>query len=215
MDNILDVVEEPGPDIRESNLLQTIWFYPAATFKFVLKHLPNKYVNLLFLLGAFVNSLSRTGSATYNRSGSIYLIFQILSATLIGWGIYYILAWATHQTGKWLGAKGQLWQVRNVLAWSLIPAICVLLLIIPQLIFLGFDYFSSEMEIESLTFSAVLIGISIVGAILMIWSVVLFVRGIMLVHEFGAGRAVINVLLPYFLIMCIALIIGALFLTFR
>ena len=144
MDNILEVLEEPGPDVRESNLLQNIWFYPTATFRFVLKHKPNKYVNLLFLLAAFVNFLGRSGSATFNSDSSniLSIILQISVATLFGWIIYYVLAWATHQTGKWLGAGGDLLQIRTVLAWSLIPTICILLLILPQIVLLEVDYFS-------------------------------------------------------------------------
>jgi len=94
MDNILEVLEEPGPDVRESNLLQNIWFYPTATFRFILKHKPNKYVNLLFLLAAFVNFLGRSGSETFtNDSSNIFsIILQISVATLFGWIIYYILA---------------------------------------------------------------------------------------------------------------------------
>jgi len=94
IDNILEVLEEPGPDVRESNLLQNIWFYPTATFRFILKHKPNKYVNLLFLLAAFVNFLGRSGSETFtNDSSNIFsIILQISVATLFGWIIYYILA---------------------------------------------------------------------------------------------------------------------------
>ena len=73
--------------LNEKDLLITIWTKPKLTLGYVLKYCPNKYVNVLLLLGGVANVVNLNYQhfvADKSFSTIFFLIIIILSA-LLGW----------------------------------------------------------------------------------------------------------------------------------
>jgi hypothetical protein len=217
MENILDIVEEPGPGIKESNILKYLWFHPTACFKYILKHMPEKHVNLLFVLGGFTNGISRASERNFLDQLDFWAVVLLsgLFGALAGWVVYYILAWAIHETGKWLKAKGKTEEIRTVLAWSMVPNILAFAIVIAQYALFGAELFSAEFEVENVAYSIAMMVFGVLATVLYIWSLVILVRGVALVHGFSAGRAFVNILIPYLIIIVAVATVALLYFTLK
>jgi hypothetical protein len=85
--------------------------------------------------------------------------------------------------------------------------------LLSQFIIFGSDLFSGDIEVENMAYSIALVVFAIVMIVLGLWSLLILVRGVALVHEFSPGRALLNVLIPYFILMAIAGILAVIFFT--
>ena len=115
----------------------------------------------------------------------LVISIAVFTGGLFGWIGYYIYAWALSETGKWLDGKASSEKIRTVIAWSLVPAVVALLLIIPELVILGDDLFKSEMGAYPQLTIYVIYFFGILEIVLSIWSIVILVAGLKVVQSFG------------------------------
>ncbi len=139
--------------IQENTLLETIWLKPTQTLQFVLERCPNKYITGLFMLGGVSRVIDTASNRSLGDNMETWLVLTIviLAGGLFGWISFYIYAWAMSETGKWLKGKARSDGFRTILAWSLVPAIASLLLLIPALVIFSDDLFKSEISNNSNT----------------------------------------------------------------
>jgi len=214
IEKVLEETENLSSDINDDNLFVKIWLNPTDTLKYILKNCPEKYVIILLVLGGIVRAIDRASIKDMgdNMSTLSVLGITIIFGGLFGWIAYYIYAWALSVTGEWLNGKSDPSQFRTIIAWSLIPSICTLILLVPEVIIFGDDLFRSEPFNESLLNTISWIMFGVIEIILAIWTLVILVNGISLIQNFGIGKSILNMILPGLVIaipiMAIALLFG-------
>ncbi|NRB59279.1 MAG: YIP1 family protein [Winogradskyella sp.] len=190
-------------DIEEGKLLYQIWFQPKETLKYILKNCPEKYMIVLFMLGGIVDAISRASDKGLgdSRSTLSVLLIAFLFGGIFGLITNFIYAWALSVTGQWLKGKANASKFRTVIAWSLVPSIASLFLIIPELIILGDDLFKSEPIVDTAVNSIAWFIFGIMEITLGVWTIIILVKGIAMVQNFTIGKAILNMILPILIIL--------------
>lgn len=198
MEDLLKDFEVEITDINSTNLLSKIWVKPKQTLEYILKKDPDKYVTLFLVLGGMVKAIDRASVKNMGDNMSTLGVLAIAIATggLFGWISYYIYAWGMSVTGNWLKGYSEPKEFRTVLAWALVPTICSLILIAPQIAVFGDDLFRST-PVNDSTFHSVMMGIfGILEVTLGVWSLVILVKGVALIQKFSIGKSILNIFLP-------------------
>ena len=204
-------------DISEDTLLANIWLKPTATLRFILTYCPDKYVTGLLMLGGIARSLDRASQHDYgDRTSTLTLLLTaIFVGGLTGWISYYVYGWSMSVTGRWLGGRASSEQFRTVVAWSLVPTVVALALIIPQAVIFGDDLFRSEPRDTSAFAENARVAFGLVDAVMAIWTLVILVCGVRHLQGFSVGRTLANILLPAVVIIGIVLGFAGLFKAFQ
>lgn len=203
-------------DINENNLLFKIWVKPKATLSYILENCPNKFIIPLMILGGITRSIDRASSQNMGDKQSTFFILMvaIIAGGMFGWLSYYFYAWLLQVTGKWLKGNANFEEFKTVIAWSMIPSICSLGLLIPELIVFGDDVFKSELSDPTMFSTLLLILFGLMELTLGIWTIIIFVKGVSLVQNFKTGKAILNMILPVFVILIPILFIVFIFKIF-
>lgn len=190
-------------DIEEGKLLYQIWLQPKETLKYILKNCPEKYMIVLFMLGGIVDAISRASDKGLgdSRSTLSVLLIAFLFGGILGLITNFIYAWALSATGQWLKGKADASKFRTVIAWSLVPSIASLFLLIPELIILGDDLFKSEPIVDTTVNSIAWFIFGIMEITLGVWTIIILVKGIAMVQNFTIGKAILNLILPILIIL--------------
>ena len=193
----------------------TIWTKPKATLEFIFANRLKTHTKLLFVLGGIANSVAKAqvNIAEHRTLSIAVLIFAVIVGGLFGLLFYYIYAALLSWTGNWLDGKARTNQFATVLAWSLIPSICILILLVPKFVIFGDKTFSidtNELNRLSLILYYFFVAIEV---LLSIWTIIILITGISLIQGFNVGKALLNSILPIFVITIpIFLFIGIMYL---
>lgn len=200
---------EADNGINENNLLLKIWVKPKATLIYILENCPNKFIIPLMILGGITRSIDRASAQNMGDKQSTFFILMIaiIVGGMFGWLSYYFYAWLLKVTGKWLGGIAEFEDFRTVIAWSLIPSICTLVLLVPELIIFGDDIFKSELSDPNLFSTLMLMVFGLLELTLGIWTLIIFIKGVALIQKFNIGKAILNMILPVFVILIPILLI--------
>ncbi len=187
------------PEFHGGNPLLTIWVRPRATLRHILNTDPRRGVLLLAMLqgvGQAFAQAALTDMGDKFSTGQIVAIC-LIAGPFIGLTSLYISGALLRWTGSWLGGRGTSEDVRAALAWSYVPSICSLILLIPEYALLGREIFTSETPRlgENPALALVVMGIGIVEMILRLWSVVLALKCLGEAHRFSSGKALGTILL--------------------
>jgi len=190
-------------NITEKNLVSQIWLRPTETLNFIIKNCPQKYVTLLIVLGGLVNSLDKAFTRSSNADKTLIevLPIAIVLGLLLGWITYYMYAFVLSIAGEWIGGKSQPKEFRTIIGWALIPLISTLILLIPQVLIFGDDLLLEDYDNESVLLTMTYLGFIILEFVLGIWSLIIFVKGIMIIQGFGLGKSILNMILPGLMIL--------------
>ncbi|RYU80719.1 Yip1 family protein [Hymenobacter persicinus] len=191
------------PTVPINNPLTTIWFQPRRTLESILLYHPDKYVPVLLCLGGIARAVDRASQQNAgDKMGTVaVLLLTFVVGGLTGWIFYYFYAWMLSLTGRWLNGTAGSETFRTVLAWSLVPTVVSLALLLPEVLLFGDELFKSTPADISFSDSVIWIVISLIQLTLGIWSLVILVHGISLVQHFTAGRAILNLILPVAVIL--------------
>ena len=201
----MDILNQ-DTSINEKDLLITIWTKPKVTLEYILKYCPNKYVNVLLMFGGVANAVNLNyqyfvGDKSF--STILFLIVVVLGGVL-GWLAGYIEAALLSWVGEWLNGRADTNQFMTVIAWSAIPSICSLILVIPNIMM-------GDLEPSLLT-RVLYYFISGLELAVSIWSAIILIKGISLVQKFKIGKAILNACLPAIVIIVpILMIIGIIY----
>lgn len=197
--------------VNPKNILTKICFSPKEAFTFIVKYKYEKYAALLLILSGIVKAFDK---ATSKNMGDHLPLWGVISCSILigitlGWIVNFIYAAAISWTGKWLNGKGNTKSILNVLSYALLPSIFSLFLLIIQISIYGNTLFQSNYEDLYIGFSDTIIywTFYIFDLVLIIWTVCLLVIGLSVVQQISIGKAILNMILPAFLIMLIALIL--------
>ncbi len=177
-------------------LLGMVWTRPRYVIRYLLQVEPDKYVLPLLMLMGVSNALEK---AAEKHSGDAMGPAGIVLIALVGGplgGIFsgYVCSGLLSFTGRWLGGEAEGYQLRTVQAWASVPAICIVLLLPAELLFFGGELFSAHQPTMKASEDLVL-EFGLAKAVLVVWSVVLFVGGLAEAQQFSVGKALLNLLL--------------------
>lgn len=216
MEDILDDFDRNPLKIDEDNLLRQIWLEPTATLSYILQNCPDKNVMLFLVIGGILRAINRASLKDMGDDFSTMtiLLIALIMGGLFGWMSYYVYAWALSVTGKWIDGKALPTTFRTILAWAIIPSICTLFLLIPEVIIFGDDLFRSVPKNDFPYFDTIFLSFAVAEFVLGIWSLVILVQGIKLVQKFSTGRAILNLILPALVLIGFGLVLALFFSLF-
>tara|TARA_R100000935_G_scaffold19535_1_gene37532 strand:+ start:975 stop:1631 length:657 start_codon:yes stop_codon:yes gene_type:complete len=187
--------------VNSENLLLNILLKPKATFAYIFRNDPSRYVTVLFVLGGITNGVDRLieRESTSTVPNIAQLGISMLIGAALGWISYYIIAQFINIAGDYLRGKASVKQIRVVVAWALIPSIFSLFFLIPQYFIYGpnSDSFSFAWPPDIIMEDALLIFFKTQSLVLNIWSFVILIKGVAFIQNFSTGKAFWNVLLPF------------------
>jgi len=192
-----------------SNPWFSMWLQPKQSIKNIIKTNPKQgffFLASIWFLHFFFLYQSYYGIIFFSHW--IFLtIFAVIISPFIGAAFFYIFSWLLYKTGKLLKAKGSLINVRCAFAWSRLP------LILDLFMWSCFTLFLKEILFQPIV-GISFIFINLVAFSTLIWSFVLLVLSLVEVQKFSCARAIINVILAYFVIIIIFSILVLIYLFF-
>ena len=189
--------------LTENELLYSIWTKPTLTLKYIFKFCPNKNVTLFMALAGIVNALERNQKDLNGETGFSIAFFAmaVVIGGLLGvvFGRLYaaLLSW----TGRWIKGTANSDQFVTVVAWSSVPTICSLILLVPNFLIFKNEPFRVNLQDDNLSKIIAFIIIDVIQITLSIWAFVIVVRGIALLQNFSTKKAVWNLILSILVII--------------
>ncbi len=203
MEDILTNLHETET-FTDKEIFTKIWTSPRKIFRFINDVRYEKHVTLLLALAGMSNAFNRASTKHMGDSMSIWALVGlcIVLGGLLGWISYYIYAALVSWTGKWLKGQGDTTSLLRMLAYSLIPSLFSLVLLIPELIFYADEFFKSESYLgeSGLLYNIGFYTLTGLELILTIWTLVLAVVGTSEVQKLSIGMAILNLVLPILII---------------
>lgn len=205
---------EPQPSITFGEIFLQIWTSPRQVFRRIEETGYEKYLILLIILGSIDQAFDR---AILKDMGDklpfVYVIvICLLGGLILGWLGYFISAALLRWTGSWLGGEASFKSVLRVIGYATIPSIFSLAILSFQLVIFGEsmfksdEYHFSDEYLTNMLMLMLLLTTSIIQIGLSVWSFVMTINGLSVVHNFSRWKALGNVLLA------IAVIVGILLL---
>ncbi len=183
----------------------TIWTSPRQTIRSILDSGNTKYIYMLAMVAGITNSLDRASGSSAGDDTSLWLI--LLLAFILGpiGGIItlHIGAFLIRWTGNWIGGAGDKSDIKVAYAWTNVPAIIGLILWILQLLLFGDEMFTTEMDrVDSNTSLYVLFFvIAAIEMVLMVWGIIILIKGIAEAQRFSSWKAIGNLLLSALVVL--------------
>ncbi len=184
--------DQEEPDYRP---LLDIWFSTRSTLRYILSMDTDYGVALLAGMSGWFLTLN---PVLHIKLGLKFTFAQqIIGPILGGIGIGFIFVFASafllHRIGRRLGGQGDNFELRLMMAWSCVPLVTAMISGLPVLLFLDDNFFEFRVFPSSML---VMLGIHSTLVVLMIaWHLILLVRGVSEIHEFGLVRTCLLVAL--------------------
>jgi hypothetical protein len=208
-----------GIDPIAENPFLTIWTRPRATIRGIVDTNPLLHVVPLAMAGGVIQTIDR---AVQRNAGDVLSLPAIIALAvflgpfggLIG---LFVGGWFTRTAGRWLGGHATPEQVRAAIAWSFIPGLATIPILIVQIGFFGRDLFTqSKLTVGSDSFLTVVLMVTgVLEVVLGIWSFVILLKCVGEVQGFSAWKALGSLILIFLVIFVPIMLLVILFLASR
>jgi len=169
---------------------------PRPTIRHIIENNPEKYIYLIAALQGIQHAFdqARERNMADQFSAPMLLVFLFIFGPFFGWLGLIPGSYLLKFTGKFLGGKARLIEIRSAMAWAAVPIVFNLLLIAVQLATVGFDVFSEVLDLENLSFSQWIFfqPVLLVEVAAGVWSLYLFFVTNSEVQGYSVTRAVIS-----------------------
>lgn len=135
---------QPPPPPRLGSPWLTIWIRPRATIRQVIDTNPHRMVHPLMITGGVVEAFTRAAMRNAGDTmslGEIFVVYSLVGA-MGGLLTLYVGGWLLRTVGLWLGGYGPVSHVRAALAWSQVPAVWAIGLMVIELALYGDQLFT-------------------------------------------------------------------------
>ncbi|MET0946747.1 MAG: YIP1 family protein [Flavobacterium sp.] len=201
--------------VTPKNILTKIWVSPKETLTFINSYRYNKNVILFLTLSGIVKSFDKAISKNVGDNLSIWTIvfFAIISGIFFGWIINYVYAFSISWTGRWFNGAGDTQSILRMIAYSSLPIIVSLFFLCLRILIYGNAIFQSNFfDLYNGLFDTFIYWtFYFIDLILILWTVALLVIGTSVVQKISTVKAILNLILPAFLLVFTALIIFIVF----
>jgi len=198
--------EKKTPNIKNPWL--SVWIFPEATIEKILRLNP-KYG--IYLLGALAGVLQAMNIAEVvhakdfisgNDTFLMALIFGL--GSILGILNMYLTAYALKLTGTWfkIDGKAKYSDLVAVVAWANIVAIPFIAIYAVEILFFGMTIFT-KIGFEEMVQTGTSEFLTMVQAFFQVWYIFMFVKMIRFVQQIKTIKAVLNMLLMFFALVCV------------
>ena len=204
--------------LSDREIVTKIWFSPRVVFRLLndgsQANNHDGLVKLLLFLGGISRAFDRAMAKDFGDKLPLLAIIAIcvVMGGLFGWISFYIYALFMSWTGKWLKGTGNTASILRVMAYSMIPSACGLILLVVQIFLFGNGMFESDFDLTyfGLFKNVVFWSCLILEIALFVWSTVLFVVGVSEAQKFSIGKSILNILMPGLLLVALIFLIALL-----
>jgi len=195
----------------ELNPWLSIWIRPRATMRLLLQKDPDEFVILLVCFAGFSEILINASKFSLGDHVPVPVIFSlaIIMGPVIGILGLFLGALLFRWTGQWLDGEGTYPGIRAAIAWSCVPIICYSVLWIPKFILLGDVLFVSRVVIWGSKAHIIAVGFNVLRIIIVIWSLIIFLKCLSEVQKFSVWKAIGNTILSITVLVIIVFFIRA------
>lgn len=197
-----ELEESKGPVLSDKDIFTQIWTSPRVVYRFLNEYDYNKHTVWLLAVGGAIEALDRNNLTPGSWNIWVTLLVAMFFGALLGWIGYWIGAALLRWTGRWIGGQANTAQILRVIAYSILPNIPAVILLIPLVLIFGTGVFQGYVDIYQNGYISAAIYWSMIGIqmILGIWSLVLTAVGLSVVQRFSVGKAIANMLLAFLVI---------------
>jgi hypothetical protein len=189
-----------GSKITSANITHynpwiSIWFLPRATIRQIVSTKPDEHVTFLAIMFGIYTVLN----FFYGQNFSIDLILQLAISVAIGGVLGYVavrvFSKMLHWRGQRSGGRAKPDEVRAAVAWSTVPSLFLLLVLIPAIILN-----SRFATIDRTSFIVILFLISLV---LLLWRAIILINCIAEINHLSLweGLKIVFILWPFVLMV--------------
>ncbi len=189
-----------------------MWTRPRDTIREIVSFNPGYMFFLLCFIYGFplILQLAQNFSLGDRFPLTGIIIGALIGAVFLGMLFINIAAGLIFWTGKWIGGIGPFQNIRAAVAWSNVPNLvnCIIWLInisvfkdrIFSATFTETPFVGNELVVMFFT--------SIVQVVIAVWAFIIALKAIGEVQGFSVWKALLNVLIPFFIIFIGASILG-------
>jgi hypothetical protein len=181
-----------------------MWVRPRETIRAIIQTNPGyKYPLLCFIYG-FPMALQIAQNLSLGNSYSVAGIVAVAAiiAIILGAVMINIATALFTWTGKWIGGVGTYQQIRAAVAWSNMPSVVNIAIWAVNIATFGVRIFKSDF-VES-TFVgnelSIIFLTAVVQLFVAIWAFIITLKALGEVQGFSAWKALLNILIPIFVI---------------
>ena len=184
-----------------------IWIEPRATIRSIVATNPKFRFTTLSAIYGFPIALNFAQNTSLANTLPIWAIIlaSLILCPFIGMIGISICAWLLKFTGRWIGGRGAFTSVRAAVAWSNVPSAVSILMWFVLLGVFGRQVFQKEFaETAFVGYQAgVVFLVFLIQTVVSIWGFILLLKTLGEVQGFSAWKALLNVIIPFVLIVAI------------
>ncbi|WP_316769881.1 Yip1 family protein [Pedobacter frigiditerrae] len=194
--------------LTDEEVFSQIWLNPRKVFKFIYFYQYDKYMAILLVLAGIANAFQKISSINISIV-SIIIIYVIMGA-IVGLIGNYIFAALISWTGDWIKGRASTKAILKVLAYSSIPLVFTPITVIARVVLRGNGDFNDDLDGYNSLTQFIDKGLLLLSGVLATWAFVICVVGIAEVQKFSIGKAILNLILPFLLIIIPIIVIALL-----
>lgn len=183
----------------------TMWTRPRETIRAIVKFNPKYLFVLLSGIYGFPVLLQFAQNLSLGQTFSPWAIVigALVLSVFIGMLGFTVASGLLYWTGQWIGGKASFHAVRAAVAWANVPNVINSLLWVIMIVKFGSQLFTrnfaettfvgSELAIVFFTF--------LLQVVISVWGFVIGLKALGEVQGFSAWKALLNVLIPFFMVV--------------
>ncbi len=208
-------LEEPMAKKAAGNPWLSIWTEPRKTVRSIVNTDPKFGFVILSGIYGFPMALNLAQNFSLGASIPLWaiLIGALIICILLGMIGITISTWLLHFTGRWIGGKGSFQTVRTAVAWSNVPNVVTILMSLIVVAMFGRAMFNAAFSATHFmgTQAGIIFIVFLLQAVASIWGFVILIVGLSEVQGFSVWKALLNVLIPFVIVVAIVWLLGWVF----
>lgn len=190
----------------------SMWTQPRKTVRMIIEANPRFRFFILSAIYGFPMALNIAQNMSLGASIPLWAIIvgALIVCTVLGIIGISISTWLLHVTGRWIGGKGNYLSIRAAVAWSNVPNIATILMWFVLMGMFGAMLFSkqfSDAQFVGVQAGVVFI-VFLVQVVASVWGFILLLQGLGEAQGFSVWKALINVIIPFVIVVAIIWIVG-------
>jgi len=194
-----DPTKSQSHEITEDDIFKKIWTSPRAVFSYLENEKYDKYVPVLLVFMGIVRAFDKAIEKDLGDKLPLIAVLAVcvFAGGILGWITVYLYGALVAWTGKLLKGVADTSSVVRVMAYGMVPAVCTLFVIVPQIAIFGNDMFKDNGSefVDGFLASLLFYGAAAIQVVLGVWSTIIIVIGISEVQKLSISKAILNVLL--------------------
>lgn len=190
----------------------TMWVQPRKTVRMIIDRNPRFRFFILSAIYGFPMALNFAQNLSLGASIPLWAIIvgALIVSTVLGIIGISVGTWLLQFTGRWIGGKGDFLSIRAAVAWSNVPGIATILMWLVLIGMFGSMLFNTQFS--NAQFYGVQAGVVfivfLVQVVASVWGFILLLQGLAEAQGFSVWKALINVIIPFVIVVAIIWIVG-------